>query len=250
MKRIISLLLLFALCIGAVCTLSACESNAIVLEITDAPEIPPPPTEASDVSPIVGGWEVNGDAAEAEMPEEAKVAFDEATYQLVGAIYTPIAYLGSQVVAGTNYAYLCKTELTTADPVTMLSLVTVYSDLDGNASIRDICDVNITDYTEDAELEFDPAEFVGGWTRGADYPAKLDADDQTAFDAAADGLTGVEYTPLALMGTQVVAGRNLAFLCCASTVTAEPANALAVVTVYAALDGTAEITSIAPFSIG
>ena len=257
MKRIISLLLVIALCIGAVCILAACESDEIEIEITDAPTLPDETTpavpdetvETPDLGEIVGGWEINADAAEADMPEEARAAFDKAMEELDGATHTPIAYLGSQVVAGTNYAYLCKTELVTADPVTKLTLVTVYNDLEGNASILDIVDVNIADYTEDAELDLD-ASLVGGWSPSADYPAKLNAEDQDAFDSAILGLTGVDYTPLALMGTQVVAGRNLAFLCCAQNVTPDSAAVLAVVVVYAALDGTSTVTSIAPFDIG
>ena len=83
-----------------------------------------------------------------------------------------------------------------------------------------------------------------------EYPGKLNDDDQAAFDAAAEELAGVSYTPLALMGTQVVAGTNLAFLCCAESATAETESALCVVIVYADLEGNYTLTSIAPFSIG
>ncbi len=250
MKRITSLLLVIALCVGAVFVLTACGNKGVEIEITNPPEIPELPSEMPEIDLIVGGWEINAKAPEADMPEEARAAFDLAMEELDSATYTPIAYLGSQVVAGTNYAYLCKTELVIADPVTELTLVTVYLDLNGNASILDVVNVDIADYTEEAELDFDPT-LVGGWTPVADYPAKLDADDQEAFDAATEGMTGVEYTPLALMGSQVVAGRNLAFLCCARNVTPEQEGSrLAVMIVYAALNGTAEITSIAPFNIG
>ena len=244
MKKIISLLLVIALCVGAVCVLAACDDNTVEINITNPPEMP---SEIPEIE-IVGGWQINTDTAGCDMPEEARGAFERAMSQLDGAIYTPIAYLGSQVVAGTNYAYLCRTELVTEEPVISLSLVTVYNNLDGNASIREITDVRITDYTENEDLDFDA--LVGGWTPVADYPAKLSEEDQAAFDAAMEGLAGVDYTPLALMGTQLVAGRNLAFLCCAQSVTPDSAAALAVVIVYAALDGTAEVTSIAPISIG
>jgi len=242
MKKIISLLLAAALCICVLCVLSACAKMDNSIEIAEAPDIP-------EETPVLGGWSVNAGAPEAAMPEGARAAFDKATEELDGATHTPIAYLGSQVVAGINYAYLCKTELVTADPVTKLTLITVYNDLEGNASILNITDVNIADYTGNADLSFD-APLAGGWTPSADYPAKLDTADRDAFYTALDGLTGVDYTPLALMGSQVVAGRNLAFLCCAASVTPDAADTLAVVVVYAALDGTAEITSIAPFNIG
>ena len=245
MKKIISLLLVFALCVGAVCVLAACNDNTVEVNITNPPEMP---SENPEIQ-IAGGWQINTETAGCDMPEGARGAFERAMSELDGAIYTPIAYLGSQVVAGTNYAFLCRTELVTEEPVISLSLVTVYNSLDGNASIREIVDVRIADYTENEDLDFNSA-LVGAWTPVADYPAKLSEEDQAAFDAAMEGLAGVDYTPLALMGTQLVAGRNLAFLCCAQSVTPDSAAVLAVVVVYAALDGTAEVTSISPISIG
>lgn len=247
MKKLVSLLLVLALCLGAVCVLTACgekaPTEATAAELTDDPgALPPAPG-------LVGGWEVNGEDVEADMPAEAKAAFDKAMEELDGATYTPIAYLGSQIVAGVNYAYLCKTTLVTAEPLTKLTLVKVYSDLEGGASILDIADVEIADYTENEELDFGSAPLAGGWALSADYPAKLGESDQAAFDAATETLLGVDYTPLALMGKQVVAGENLAFLCCAESVTAEPVRALCVVTVYADLEGNFTVTSIAPFPI-
>ncbi|MBQ6431122.1 MAG: hypothetical protein IJJ99_04525 [Oscillospiraceae bacterium] len=270
MKKLISLLLVLALCLSAVCVLTACseetseepstglaetagastEATSVLTEATDAPtDATDDPSEFPFV-PALGGWEVNGKDVEADMPEEARDAFDKAMAELDGADYAPLAYLGSQVVAGMNYAYLCRSTLVIAEPLSKLTLVTVYRDLEGNASILGISDIEIADYTEDAALPFDAEPLDGGWAPCADYPAKLSEDEQAAFDAATAELLGVDYTPLALMGTQVVAGTNLAFLCCAATVTAEPASTLCVLIVYADLEGNYTLTSIAPFSIG
>lgn len=237
MKKLISLLLVIALCVGAVCVLTACEKEAAPIE-----------------EPVLaGGWQISGEDMKAEMPQEAKEAFDKAMEArkdvLDGDVYTPLAYLGSQVVAGTNYAYLCRTGVTDYTRYANLCVVTIYCGTTGEASVTDVSYVRIPDYTEDAALSFDAEPVAGGWTLCADYPAKLGESDQASFDAATAELLGVDYTPLALMGSQVVAGMNLAFLCCATSVTAEPASALAVVIVYAALDGTSTVTSIAPFSI-
>ncbi|MBR1695859.1 MAG: hypothetical protein IJ709_10750 [Selenomonas sp.] len=45
---------------------------------------------------------------EAELPEEAQVAFDTATKQLLGVAYKPVAYVGSQVVRGVNHYIICE----------------------------------------------------------------------------------------------------------------------------------------------
>ena len=72
---------------------------------------------------------------------------------------------------------------------------------------------------------------------------------QTAFSRATEQLVGVDYEPMLLLGTQVVAGMNYSILCRATVPGPEPAASLAVLTVYAALDGTAEVRCIAPFDM-
>ena len=46
------------------------------------------------------------------------------------------------------------------------------------------------------------APAVGGWTPAED--AKMTDDAQSAFDKAMDGLIGVNYVPVALIGRQIV----------------------------------------------
>jgi hypothetical protein len=48
--------------------------------------------------------------------------------------------------------------------------------------------------------------------------AVLTEEAQSAFDKAMEGLVGVNYTPLALLGTQLVSGTNYSFLCEAAVV--------------------------------
>ncbi len=201
---------------------------------------------------IVGGWTVNTEAGTVYMPDYAREALDLALAGgLTGASYTPLAYLGSQVVAGINYAYLCKITTVTAEPVSKLAVVIVYKDLSGNASITDVRDVNIADYTEDSAVNYPPAGGIpGGWTVWTESTGLLPKDAGAAFDEAMNGFVGVGYTPAVLLGKQVVAGTNYAFLCAATRVTAEPSTALAVVIVSDPIDGSgAVIRSVAGFSI-
>ena len=55
---------------------------------------------AAVAEPMLGGWTV---AESAEITEEQKAIFDKAMEKLVGVGYEPVAYLASQVVAGTNH---------------------------------------------------------------------------------------------------------------------------------------------------
>ncbi len=228
MKKIVSLLLAMILCISTFGLLTGCNGAP---EETEAPEDPI----------VVGGWTISQDGEEPALPAEAKEAFDKAAADLTDGTYRPIAYLGSQVVAGTNYAFLCTVS------GRGLCVVKVYKDLEGNASVLETKDVSIADYTTDEQIAFPEAGMAGGWYVGEATGAALPAEAQTAFDSAMTGLVGVSYTPVTCLGTQVVAGTNYAILCRATTVTAEPANALAVVVIYADLEGGAMITSICGF---
>lgn len=240
MKTTISALLIVALLLCSICMFAACKSESSVEDLSETLE--------TSAAPITGGWTIPDEPEQAVLSEEQATAFELATAELTGASYTPLACIGTQVVAGCNYAYLCKTTLVTDPPASKLCVVKVYQDLEGNASILDVVDINVEDYTENSEIDFTADNLAGGWMPTTEA-GKLPEEVQTAFDKATEELTGVGYTPLCLMGSQVVAGANYAILCTATQVTAEPASALAVVTVYADLEGGAEITSIAGFTV-
>ena len=241
MKRTISLILAMLLSAAMLLCVTGCDKK------TDAAETDN--SEAEPAGAVAGGWNVYGDDIEANIPAEAQEAFDKAVADMTGAGYKPLALLGTQVVAGVNYAFLCRTTIVTAEPIVKLSVVTVYKDLEGNAKILNTADVNIADYNKDSDVEFDPADMAGGWTVNTEYTATLPENVNTAYEKAMAGLMGVSYKPLAYMGSQVVAGSNYAVLCAATSVTADPANALAVVIVYADLNGGAEVRAISGFSI-
>lgn len=92
---------------------------------------------------VVGGWDANtGDTSiDAKENADAKKAFEKAMDGFYGDSFEVVAYLGSQVVAGTNYCYLCRETSDEPDSVTTFVLLTVYEDLDGNTEITDIRDV-------------------------------------------------------------------------------------------------------------
>lgn len=249
MKSAIALFLSILLCLS-VFALTGCKNTEPSQPGTEAPVETEAPvdTEEPAVGPIAGGWTINSEAAAPSIPEEAQAAFDAAMAGFTGVGYEPLAYLGSQVVAGVNYGFLCRSKVVSPDAQASLSIVKVYRDLEGNASILDIKDIAISDYTTDGDLSYTPAGLAGGWTLPVDAePAALPEEVQKAFDNATAGMMGVGYQPLAYLGSQVVAGCNYAVLCNATSVTAEPQSALAVLVIYADLEGGAQITSISGF---
>ena len=102
-----------------------------------------PQATAENINAIVGGLETNQGETAVEQNADVKAAFDKALDGLVGCSYEPVAYLGSQVVAGTNYLLLCRTTPVVPNAVSAFSLVTIYADLSGNAELTDVTDVAI-----------------------------------------------------------------------------------------------------------
>ena len=100
------------------------------------------PVFAEETEPAAGGWTVNADDPTL-IPEEALEAFNKATEELVGCDYEPIALLGSQVVAGTNYCLLCKCTVVTADAPVSYVLMYIYSGVDGTNEVLDIQDITL-----------------------------------------------------------------------------------------------------------
>ena len=88
----------------------------------------------------VGGWTPAKDPA---VTKELQALFQKGTETLTGAGYIPVAFLGTQVVAGTNYAFLC--QVVTAYPGSLdtapaYAMVYLYQDLSGNVSVLSSAD--------------------------------------------------------------------------------------------------------------
>lgn len=91
-------------------------------------------TKAEVNAVSVGGWDTSENA---EITNELKDIFEKSTETITGVKYTPVAYLGSQIVAGKNYAFLCRSEPSVEElnGKTEWEIVYVYQDLKGDCSV-------------------------------------------------------------------------------------------------------------------
>lgn len=89
---------------------------------------------------IAGGWTP---AADPTITDEVKALLDKGMEGLVGVNYTPVAYLGSQVVSGTNHAILCQATGVYPDAVPYFVIVYLYEDLQGNVSLMNIANFDV-----------------------------------------------------------------------------------------------------------
>ena len=182
---------------------------------------------------VVGGW---SKASSPVVTDEIKALVEKAVGETGGAAYTPVAYLGSQVVAGTNHRVLCAFQSVDPDSPATYEILTIYEDLKGNVEITEMLD-------SPAEAVF--SEAAGGWS-APPTPAVTD-EAKAALEKATEGMTGADYTPLALLGTQVVSGTNYALLCEVTAVAPDARPSDVIVHVYEDLDGNAEITELYEF---
>ena len=222
MKKALSIILGLALIAAGLAVFTACGKQTKEGENTTA-------------SHMESGGEVTGGWTKANSPvitDDFKKVFDKAAAELDGVDYAPVAYLASQVVAGTNHCVLCKATPVVPNAKTTYSVVYLYEDLKGQAKITEIV-------SGQADAQSAGEDVVGGWTE-TESPEMTD-EAKTALEKACETLTGAEYTPVALLATQVVAGTNYRVICEAKPAVPIPECGYVIVTVYADLEGHAEI---------
>ena len=167
---------------------------------------------------MVGNWEVN--VTVDAMPQVVATAFGKLD-ELVGAKYEPIAYLGSQVVNGTNYAVLAKQLLIDGVDTKNVVLVTF------NQKPGQVGDASIASIERIVEQ--------GMPAGGAVVDVKTDIPDEAtaAFKEAFEGYVGVKVEPFALLATQVTKGVDYIFAAEVTPVVENPVKYVALVTVNA-----------------
>ena len=185
---------------------------------------------------VAGGWTP---AEDYEITEARKAVFDKGTAEL-DINYAPLAYLGSQVVAGTNHVFLSR-------GIGLYALIYVYESLQGDVQLMNIAQLPIVPQA-DGTLTVPEAGLSGGWYYAKD-PAFTD-EDEAKLEAALQNQVGASYAIVAYVGEQVVAGLNRCLLVQVTPVVpnAQPHYALAYI--YTDLQGNSSLTQIIDLDIG
>ena len=97
----------------------------------------------AEEEPLVGGWSAYTDNP-TEIPAEALDALNAALDGLEGCVYKPIALLGTQVVAGTNYCFLCETTVVVPDAQPGYALVYVFDGLEGEHELLRVQEIEFS----------------------------------------------------------------------------------------------------------
>lgn len=169
----------------------------------------------------LGGWKAN--VITGGMPEAIATAVGKLAEQLVGAEYTPIAYLGSQVVNGINHAVLAEQLLITGRDTKNI-VVLIFNEKDKAGELPEVTLVGI-------ERVLEGGSGMGGLEIAA--TTEIPAEAQEAFDSVMKGFVGSEVKPFAYLGQQVVKGINYVFAAEVTPVYPDAETSIAIVTVNA-----------------
>lgn len=156
---------------------------------------------------MTGAWDVK--VVVDGMPQKVASAVGKLSEQLIGAEYTPIAYLGSQIVNGTNHAVLAEQLLTTGKD-TKNVVVLIFNE---KPNEMECTLVNIERVVES-----------GGELGGIKVDVKTDIPEEAtkAFKDCFEGFVGSKIEPFALLGTQVTKGTDYIFAASVTPVTQDP----------------------------
>lgn len=168
----------------------------------------------------LGGWTLT---EELTIDQKAQGAFDKALEGLTGVDYVPLGLLGTQLVSGTNYCFLCEATVVYPGAQPYYALVYVYEDLQGGAKILNIVALDLGDIAETGAVnDVPPAgeQLLGGW--------QVDRESSVEIEGAALHL-----------GSQTVSGKNHCVLC----------KSWALSFLYEDLEGTTTVTKIVPLDI-
>lgn len=214
------------------------EYNQSVLTPTDFMRQIFQPKRSHDIAS--GAWAMNEGSTLPKDNPEAMNAFKKATRDLVGYRYQVVAVLGSQVVAGMNYAYLCTAKMSAPQAKTEYRIITVYENLSGEASVTSAQNL----------LPVSQEGMTGGWQYHQGKPALKDNPKLSAdFKKAMADFVGTYYSPMVYLGNQVTNGTNYALFCSARETTLGAKRKFSIVTINSDLNGKATLVDIADVSI-
>ena len=188
---------------------------------------------------LTGGWETVLSGKVNDISEEDLYNFNNAVKAYGKENLEAVALLGKQVVAGTNYMFLAKSD-------SKYKIVIVYADLEGVSKVSKVSDFNYVDYVN-KNSDGISEQLSGGWyTESANTEYKLEDEKvESLFESATSTLAGMEFKPLLVVGKQIVAGTNYAIVCYGQATVPNATTGIYLMTLYAKLDGTSEITGIA-----
>lgn len=203
----------------------------------------PVSSDIDEPGEVAGGWTLPEEFEPAHIEKVALETFEK-SYDIEGVSLEPVALLGGQIVSGENYALLVRSTPVIPNGKPHYAVEIIYCNTSGECEITSIEDFNLSINDESSDME---TGVPGGWSYAKQEEGKLPEDVKEAFDKAIEELEGCAYTPVAYLGSQVVAGINYAVLTEITPLNSEEGK-LAVMYILCDLQGNTEVV-ISPVNI-
>lgn len=206
-------------------------------------EAPAPASESKETT--AGGWTATEEGT-GSLSEDERTMFNEAA-QTSSYSLEPVQLIATQVVSGKNFAFLCHMTSPTTG-ASAWGVAVVYQDLEGNVRMSQVIPIDVSNIkTAQTSVAQD---VTGGWE--IEVPAQANAlpsDDAQAIATALEEYKDVALTPIALLGTQVVAGANYKVLCVGHSASDESTYNLYVAQIYRDPEGAAQVSEVATLDL-
>jgi hypothetical protein len=189
---------------------------------------------------LAGGWEVNTGSTSISKNAAAKAAFKKATAELLGVSYQPIAVLGTQVVAGTKYAILCKATPVIPDAAPDITIMYIYENVDGTVDIDGF--QTIISGGDKGGFKANTGKFT--------IKNKKNKAVYSAYKKAMKELVGVDYKPVLYLGKQTKSGSNYMILCRSQAVYPNAPYEWSLVTVSKSAKGKVKLGDVQTLELG
>lgn len=189
---------------------------------------------------LAGGWEVNTGSTSISKNAAAKAAFKKATAGLLGVSYQPIAVLGTQVVAGTKYAILCKATPVIPDAAPDITIMYIYENVDGTVDIDGF--QTIISGGDKGGFKANTGKFT--------IKNKKNKAVYSAYKKAMKELVGVDYKPVLYLGKQTKSGSSYMILCRSQAVYPNAPYEWSLVTVSKSAKGKVKLGDVQTLELG
>lgn len=189
---------------------------------------------------LAGGWEVNTGSTSISKNAAAKAAFKKATAELLGVSYQPIAVLGTQVVAGTKYAILCRATPVIPDAAPDITIMYIYENVDGTVDIDGF--QTIISGGDKGGFKANTGKFT--------IKNKKNKAVYSAYKKAMKELVGVDYKPVLYLGKQTKSGSSYMILCRSQAVYPNAPYEWSLVTVSKSAKGKVKLGDVQTLELG
>ena len=196
-----------------------------------------------------GGWTV-AKARYSFLTSGQETIFNKAVSKQAGVSYEPVALLAKQVVAGTNYVFLCQGTTVTAKPARAWYILTASKSLKNKVTLRSVKMIRLSSIKTNRNPRKGTSDGGLQIVSVKNKPEALSASARTVFRKGTKNYVGYDLRPIALLGTQVVKGKNYRFLCYGAGLgTNSSSKDIFVVDIYKDLNGKCVVSSCKPVKL-